>query len=64
MNTDIPHGTAQIYEFPRRVAANDGLRRGDSRVVSLRLPQVATVEFGSGWYHEAAVQDANRVRKP
>jgi hypothetical protein len=58
------HGTAKIYQFPRKALLAAGRRRDDSQpVVDLRTQNLPTIEFGSGWYHEAAVQDADRTRK-
>jgi hypothetical protein len=62
MSTDFPRQTAKIYQFPRKGPAGDG--RGEARsAADPRLPRSASTEFGSGWYHEAAVQ-AERGRRP
>ena len=54
--------TARIYQFPHR-----------ARVVALEAQRlerhgpdraVATGDCGGGWYHEAAIQDEARTRKP
>jgi hypothetical protein len=59
------HESAKIYEFPRRARATaDGQHEGNKPAVDLRSQQAPVVEFGSGWYHEAAIQDAERTRKP
>ncbi|MDX7950147.1 DUF2735 domain-containing protein [Lichenihabitans sp. Uapishka_5] len=60
--TDVPpRCTAKIYRFPTRlrVAVPDGTPPG--RVAPARL--YAFCEAGSGWYHEAAIQDDPRGRK-
>ena len=57
-----PH-TAKIYQFPRKTSVNAGAARQGAPATDHRGQAVATVEFGSGWYHEAALQ-AERVRKP
>ena len=55
MTTSTSGGSAQIYQFPPRgrFALN---ARSESQVVeSQPLVKVAS---GSGWYHEAAIQEA------
>jgi hypothetical protein len=59
MSTDAFGETAKIYAFPSR-ARNNGIRQREQAapltdLVSRRLPRV---EFGSGWYHDAAIEDA------
>ena len=61
MTESTPRQTAKIIPFPveRRAV------RGSAQPVAQRVverPAVATVETGSGWYHEAAIQDANKAR--
>jgi hypothetical protein len=64
MTTDFPRQSAKIYQFPRKDPAAAGDDRGESRpAADPRLPRFASTEFGSGWYHEAAVQ-AERGRRP
>jgi hypothetical protein len=49
--------TAKIYQFPRKTAASSGQAVRDPRAAAdHRLRALPSVEFGSGWYHEAAVQ--------
>ena len=65
MSTTFRHEGAKIYEFPRKVrTAAGGPRRQNQSDADLRSRPNPDVEFGSGWYHEAAVQDAERTRKP
>jgi len=52
--------SAKIYQFPRRplsrtTTANQAPQGG--------APPAPRVEFGGGWYHEAAIQ-AESQRKP
>jgi uncharacterized protein DUF2735 len=51
--------TATIYQFP--VKARTTRREGIARKAS----DVATrpVEFGSGWYHDAAIQEAEQAHR-
>ena len=56
--------TARIYQFPVRDRATKvNHRESQKKVAELAAARVADAEFGSGWYHEAAIQDAERARK-
>jgi hypothetical protein len=51
---------ARIYEFPAKVTSLAAKRRAMARFAeaeraSLRAPRIV---YGSGWYHEEAVQEA------
>ena len=59
MNTNAQPPTAKIYQFPRKISANAGR---EAKLAADRQQALPSVEFGSGWYHEAAVQ-ADRIRK-
>jgi Protein of unknown function (DUF2735) len=61
MNMNSPPTTAKIYQFPRRAAV--AASREIKPAMDHRMRAVPTVDFGSGWYHEAAIQ-ADRARKP
>ncbi len=63
MSTKFHQTTAKIYEFPRRATAA-GLRRLDEKTVGPLAYERAGIESGSGWYHEAAIREADRFRKP
>ncbi len=52
--------TAQIIPFPSRSKGGKGTNR-DARQSVEQLP-VAVCDFGSGWYHDAAMQDEARKR--
>jgi hypothetical protein len=61
MTTNFPAETqqasAKIYQFPARVRkAVDGRREETN-------PAVDLAAFGSGWYHEAAIQESKRIRE-
>lgn len=57
MHTNERPPTARIYQFPRKTPANAGVVSRDARApADHRLRALPSVEFGSGWYHEAAVQ--------
>ncbi len=60
MTTNISTGSAQIYQFPPRgrFALN---ARNDNRT-SVEPKQVVRTVASSGWYHEAAIQEAETSR--
>lgn len=50
--------TAKIYEFPvKRRAEAPAYSGARSQVSDLRAPPLARMDFGSAWYHEAAMQE-------
>lgn len=61
MTADVPKTSAKIYQFPvggRRALAD---KRDDNKTASeVRSPAIM---FGSGWYHDEAIQEAKRVRE-
>ena len=61
MTTSIPRGSAQIYEFPPRGRfAQNG--RDEAQLRANVEPQpLVKVASGSGWYHDAAIQEAERT---
>lgn len=64
MNVNSNPPTAKIYQFPRTTSADLGRSgRGRAPAAESRPRALPAVEFGSGWYHEAAVE-AERPRKP
>ena len=64
MSTNVERPSAKIYQFPRQVAANAGDSRRDGKsAADSRQQALTSTEFGSGWYHDAAVQ-AERGRVP
>jgi hypothetical protein len=59
MAANIQHQTAKIYAFPTRAQLAAGYRRDMSAMAlevadALRLKRT---DFGSGWYHDAAIED-------
>jgi hypothetical protein len=62
MNTSFHHGSAKIYQFPVRARPTIGAQRQEFETpVEINSPGISEVECGSGWYHEAAIQDAKRT---
>jgi hypothetical protein len=62
MTTSISRGSARIYEFPPR--GRFALKSRDESQLRANLePQpLVKVASGSGWYHDAAIQEAERTR--
>ncbi|HSI41533.1 MAG TPA: DUF2735 domain-containing protein [Xanthobacteraceae bacterium] len=64
MTTSLHRPSATIYAFPKggraSIAGNRGTDRLLRELAELNLPATS---FGSGWYHDAAIQDAEPVRK-
>jgi hypothetical protein len=62
--TEVSRNSAQIFQFPPRgrFAASGNL--GENKfAVSFTLPDGGQTVLGGAWYHDEAVQDAERVRK-
>ncbi len=55
--------TAKIYLFPTKARPPAGHVDESKRKADVVSPPIATTEFGSGWYHEEAIEDAERNRK-
>ncbi len=62
MNDPSRRETAKIYRFPTRMRAVVSETPQPERTAPGRL--FTTCDYGSGWYHEAAIQDDARARKP
>jgi hypothetical protein len=61
---ETPQESAKIYQFPARVRkAVDGRREETDSAVELVSPRVSLAAVGSGWYHEAAIQESKRIRE-
>ena len=62
MATSLQRGSATIYQFPLRgrFAAGSDHDEAPTNLVALRAPKTV---YGSGWYHDEAIQDANGLRK-
>jgi hypothetical protein len=68
MSTDFQRGSAQIYQFPVRARRALGSQREDARsgenaAVNSASLRFADAAFGGAWYHEQAVQDAERASR-
>lgn len=63
MTTETPKQTAQIYQFPAiNRLKTDGESTGKNTAAVRQLPIAQTVEFGSGWYHQQAIEDSYHAR--
>ena len=57
MNPSFQQGSAKIYQFPVGGRASLITRRPETQSV-VNAPRVTEVACGSGWYHEAAIEQA------
>jgi hypothetical protein len=65
MTANVQRETAKIYAFPTKARLATGYRRDMSAMTSevedaLRLKRT---DFGSGWYHDAAIEEAVHEKK-
>ena len=56
MDTDLNRGSAKIYQFP--VGGRGSLVAGRYELGKAAAPRVNEAVFGSSWYHEEAVREA------
>jgi hypothetical protein len=64
MTTNLGRESAKIYQFPTRASlGGTGLRGKTKPAADLKMVQLPEASFGSGWYHEAAIRDADRNQK-
>jgi hypothetical protein len=62
MTTGGHRQSATIYQFPTHAVRRTAEHFDDAKLVPMIAPQLPTVEFGSGWYHDEAIQD-DQTRK-
>lgn len=65
MSANIQRESAKIYAFPTKAQLASGYRRDKATMeaevtAALRLKRT---DFGSGWYHDAAIEEAASGRK-
>jgi hypothetical protein len=63
MTTSSDRASAQIYQFPARGRFAASIARDETPAANLDSPHVVKAAVGSGWYHEAAIEDAERARR-
>ena len=57
-------GSAEIFQFPARGRyAVSGGRDELRPAASVASSRMATIAFGSSWYHEEAIREAEQARK-
>ena len=64
MTEKLNRQSAKIYEFPSGGRAELHGHRLVKKAAAI-VPasnRIAKVEFGTGWYHDAAIQEAEMVR--
>jgi hypothetical protein len=62
MNTSFHHGSAKIYQFPVGGRSSIGSRQDVTKTdLQIEAPGISYAACGSGWYHEAAIEDAKRT---
>ena len=59
MNTNLNHGSAQIYQFPAGGRAALGGRRYGETKSAIDTPRVNETVCSGSWYHEEAIHEAN-----
>ena len=62
MTTSHDRVSATIYEFPVRgrfALAGQGNEKSSANL----SPRVVRVAYGSGWYHDEAIEDAEHTRR-
>jgi hypothetical protein len=64
MATSLHQESAKIIPFPPRGSLARGGSRQDAKAIAdAASPRAPKIVVGSGWYHEAAIQEAERVVK-
>lgn len=56
MTMSSPRETARIYDFTKARAALRANRDGAKLAIDMRSRPAPATDFGSGWYHDAAIQ--------
>ena len=62
MTTSHDRVSAKIYEFPARGRFALAGQCDDNSAANHLPLRVTKVAYGSGWYHEEAIADAERTR--
>jgi hypothetical protein len=63
MTTNSDRESAKIYPFPARGRFTANQRDETKPTAALTSQQVVKAAVGSGWYHDAAIQEAERAHK-
>ena len=62
MTTNFQRGSAKIYEFPARGRFAQSSHEETSAAATATPPRAAKIVCGGAWYHEQAIEDADRGR--
>ena len=62
MTANTDRVSAQIIQFPARGRFAAAGQRDENSVTDPLAPRAARIAMGSGWYHDQAIQDAERER--
>jgi hypothetical protein len=64
MTTEIERRSAIIYEFPRKARTPSMVAVEANKPIARLTPVLAArTTFSSGWYHEAAIEEAEPSRR-
>ena len=63
MTANSDRESAKIYQFPARGRFAAAQREETTATSTLAPQQVVKVAVGSGWYHDAAIQEDENARK-
>ncbi len=64
MTISHDRGSAEIYQFPARGRFAVSTGRDELRpAAGVASSRMATIAFGSSWYHEEAIQEAEHACK-
>jgi len=62
MSKHKQHASAKIYQFPTRPRSNSDSWQQAPNSTGKMTAQFPTMEFGRGWYHEAALEEEELAR--
>ena len=60
MTANSDRVSAQIFQFPARGRFASAESHDEKSAANMTSPRVARIAMGSGWYHDQAIQDAER----
>ena len=65
MNSQNRRESAQILQFPPPGSRLRGARLGQTNMKQIGgMAEISATNYGGAWYHEAAIVEADRPRKP
>lgn len=63
MTANLDRVSAQILQFPARGRFAAAANHDDKALANPLAPRIDKIAMGSGWYHDQAIQDAERDRE-